>query len=163
MDTAITQQFADGEYTFFLPWPEALAVQRECGRFVEGVREEKALFQIYEEISSGVGQYRETGEVAFLGGSAANIRDIAKVIEYGLIGGNSGLVDGQQIKVNANLAEDLVKNYVYGKTMLPSLFVAYKILAAAIEGIGVKKNLTPNGAVNAESESVQTLSTKEPS
>lgn len=152
MDTAVDLKFADGEYHFALLLPQIFELERNCGGTdAEGFRRGKSIFQIYEEISAGLGLGIDDAPV-FIGGGKANAKDIRETIRLGLIGGGLSPIDAKQ----------LVDDYCFPvRPMTESLGVAWAILRAAIEGVEVKKKAEAT-AVSEADESGQNPSPKEP-
>jgi hypothetical protein len=86
-------------------------------------------------------RHPETGELLFVGGGAAMLKDVRAVIRGGLIGGGEGIVDGETIEVGPMRAGELVEAYTFpARPMIEAVQLAWRILNAAIEGIDVKKN-----------------------
>lgn len=151
MDTAITLQFADGEYLFHLAFPQILELERKCGsRLTDGSLKSKSIFQIFDELSEGIGIGEMDGVAVFRGGGAANALDISEVIRLGLIGGNSGIVDDSEIEVGPLTAGNLVKEYVYPRPLAEGLAVAWAVVNAAISGVQLKKKPEPETEAEAE-------------
>lgn len=146
MDTAVDLKFADSEYHFALLLPQIFELERNCGGTdAEGFRRGKSIFQIYDEISAGLGLFDDAP--VFLGGGRANAKDIRETIRLGLIGGGISPIDAKQ----------LVDDYCFPvRPMTESLGVAWAILRAAIEGVEVKKKV----AVSEDAESAQNPSPK---
>ena len=121
-------KFGDGDYTFALPVTQLLELQRLCGA---------GIFTIYGRVLKG--RYILEGGLKFgvPGECEAHALDVYETIRLGLIGGNSGLVNGQQVTVNANRARELVEIYAHPPVPLKEAWdVAAAILFAAIEGHG---------------------------
>lgn len=157
MDTAVDLKFADGEYHFALMLPQIFELERNCGGLdTDGVRRGKSIFQIYDEISAGLGISVDERPV-FMGGGRANAKDIRETIRLGLIGGGSGVVAGEPVKVSPIDAAQLVDDYCFPvRPIAEGLGVAWAILRASIEGVEIKKK----AAVNPESEPAQNPSEK---
>lgn len=153
MDTAVDLKFADGEYHFALLLPQIFELERNCGGpDSDGVRRGKSIFQIYEELSQGIGISADDG-FAFMGGGKANAKDIREAIRLGLIGGGQSPIDAKQ----------LVDDYCFPvRPIAEGLGVAWAILRAAIEGVEVKKKaeVQEAEAVTPESEPAQNHSEK---
>lgn len=149
VDTAVDLKFADGEYHFALLLPQIFELERNCGGpDSDGVRKGKSVFQIYDELSAGLGLSVDDVPV-FMGGGRANAKDIREAIRLGLIGGGLTPIDAKQ----------LVDDYCFPvRPIAEGLGVAWAILRAAIEGVEVKKK--PVVAVNPESEPAQNPSEK---
>ena len=147
MDTAVDLKFADSEYHFALLLPQIFELERTCGSAdAEGFRRGKSIFQIYEEISAGLGLGIDDAPV-FIGGGKANAKDIRETIRLGLIGGGLSPIDAKQ----------LVDDYCFPvRPIAECLSVAWAILRAAIEGVEVKKKV----AVSEGAESSQNPSPK---
>jgi Phage tail tube protein, GTA-gp10 len=145
MDTAVSLKFGDGEYRFWLPWPQVIELERKCGsKSVDGALIGKSIFTIYDELSAGLGYGEDEVIPVFMGSGKANALDIKEVIRLGLIGGNSGIVDGLPIKVPPLVAAQLVDDYGYpSRPLSECLGVAWAVLHAALIGIEVKKKEEP--------------------
>lgn len=129
-DTRIELDFADGRYSFWLALPQAVELERKCGG--------KSIFAMYDEMGAGLGMAGDAP--VYLGGGKALITDIRETIRLGLIGGNNGFVNGEEIEVGPNRARNLVDEYTYpARPMLEALNVAWSILHAAVVGIDLKK------------------------
>lgn len=133
METAITAKFADGEYRFWLPLPQVFELERSVG----------SLLAVEERLRPGLVQ-TDDGDLAFLGGGSATVKEIRETIRLGLIGGNSAMIDGEEIGVGPIRAKELLDTYVYPERPLgESAALAFSILSAAIRGIEVKKKSEP--------------------
>lgn len=145
MDTKTTIRFGDGDYVAWLPLPQAIELERKCGSMDRnGKVTPKSLFEIYEEIGSGLGIDAD-GEAVFIGGSTASASHINEVIRCGLIGGDEGPADqAGNTLVGPIRAMELISNYGYPSRPLSEVAAtAWKILHAAIVGIDVKKKAEP--------------------
>jgi len=130
-DTAIDLDFGDGRYHFWLALPHVIELERKCGN--------KSIFAMYDAMEAGLGM-NGTAPV-YLGGGTAMVTEIREAIRLGLIGGNSGLVGGEQIEVGPNRARELVDTYTFPhRPLTEGLHVAWSILHAAIVGITLKKS-----------------------
>lgn len=160
MDTAVDLKFANGEYHFALLLPQIFELERNCGGMdSDGVKRGKSIFQIYDELSAGLGLSVE-GDAVFMGGGRANAKDIRECIRLGLIGGGSGVVDGEPVKVSPIDAAQLVDDYCFPvRPIAECLGVAWAILRASIEGVELKKK-PEAGAVNETDASAQNPSEK---
>ena len=130
VDTAVDLKFADGEYHFALLLPQIFELERNCGGpDSDGVRKGKSVFQIYDELSAGLGLSVDDAPV-FMGGGRANAKDIRETIRLGLIGGGQTPIDAKQ----------LVDDYCFpARPMAECLGAAWAIMRATIEGVEVKK------------------------
>lgn len=127
MDTAVILPFGDGQYRFWLPLPQVFELERVCG--------DVSLLAIEERLRGGIGQ-DEAGEYVHVGGGAPMVREIREVIRLGLIGGNSGMVDGAEVEVGPLRAKELIDLYSYpARPLVESALVAWRILHAAIFGV----------------------------
>lgn len=130
VSTSIDLGFADGSYTFALPIPQLLELERKCGN--------KSVFKIYDELSAGLGI--DNGEAVYLGGGAGMLTDLRETIRLSLIGGNAAMVDGEEIAVGPRTALNLVDAYVYpARPLIEGQRIAWAVLKAAIEGVQLKK------------------------
>ena len=140
METGLELDFGDGRYLFALKFPQIIELERKCGRKLpDGTILSKSVFQIFEEMTDGIGVGQDDGQARFVGGGQANALDISETIRLGLIGGNSGLVDGDAIEVGPLTASSLVKSYVHERPLSEGIAVAWAILNAAITGVQLKK------------------------
>lgn len=123
MQTSVDITCFDGEYTFRLPMSGIMAIEQKCGA---GIGEIHA--------RTLVGRYTN-GDVAFGAPLEGRYRygDLIEIIRQGLIGGNSGLVDGQQIKVNSLLANHLIATYVSADSDNP-VERAWELAASVLYG-----------------------------
>jgi hypothetical protein len=135
VDVSLDADFADGHYSFDLKLPQVLELQEKCG---------KGIFAIYSSIQAGRGLFG--GEnIGLFDGAMADYREIRETIRLGLIGGNCGIVDGEQIEVGPLTAKRLVENYVDTRPMQEGWALASAILGARILGAS-KKKVTPEKA-----------------
>lgn len=127
MQTSVDLLCFDGEYTFRLPMSGIIAIEQKCGTGI-GEIHARTLEGRYskDNISFGApleGRYRYS--------------ELIEIIRQGLIGGNSGWVDGQQIKVNSLVANHLIATYVSADKDNPverAWELAASILFACIHG-----------------------------
>lgn len=123
--TSLELKFGDGDYVFALPIPQLRELQRLCGA---------GIFAIYGRVLKGRFVIGEQ-VVADTADAQAFLDDILETIRLGLIGGAGGLVAGEEVKVSALRARQLVETYCYPAAPLrESWSVAAAILAACIEG-----------------------------
>jgi len=136
-DTAISLDFAGGKYRFWLPMPQVVAIERgPVAHKHEGYP--RSIFAMYDQIAAGLGM-ADSGAV-YVGGATALVGDIRNIILQGLIGGNNGLVDGEEMPVGPQTAGELVAEYVFpARPLTEAMHVAWSILHAAIHGIDLKK------------------------
>lgn len=134
MDTAVEQAFGDGTYRFWLPLPQVFEIERKTG---------VSLFEIEEKLRAAMGQ-SEDGEFAFVGGGSAMLGQVIEVLRCGLIGGDSGMVDGEEIEVGPILAKQLVDQYAYpARPLGETAAMAYRVVHAAVFGIKLAAKKKP--------------------
>ncbi len=132
MDTAVTLEFGDGTYRFWLPMARIVEIERLCG--------DKSILVMHSEFSSALEAGEEDEKPTFVGGSAnVKIRDLYEVIRCAAIGGNQCEVAGKVSDVSPIDAKRLAANYVDGRPFVELVEVAFAILDAAIRGVKVKK------------------------
>lgn len=131
METAVNIAFGDGEYGFWLPLPQVFELERSCG--------DVSILTMEERLRSGIGQDVD-GNVSFIGGGGAMAKEVLETIRLGLVGGNSGMVDNQEVEVGPLRAKQLVNLYAYpARPFAESAVIAWQILSAAIFGAKLKK------------------------
>ena len=137
METAVTAEFADGEYRFWLPLPQMTALERACG--------DVSILTLEERMRAAIGQDGET--FVFVGGGSAMVADIRETIRLALIGGDHGMVDGESVEVGPIRAKQLVDEYVCpARPMGEGLVLAWRILHALVFGVRLKKKADEPGA-----------------
>lgn len=130
-DTAISLDFGNGQYRFWLPMARIIEIERLCG--------DKSIVTMFEEMCAGIGISNETNEPRFVGVGPVRLKDVYEVIRCGAIGGGEATVAGETVKVSPNDAAALVREYVDGRPMSETVPVAWAILNAAIMGVSLKK------------------------
>lgn len=142
MDTAIEREFAGGRFTFYLPLPAVLAVEKGPVTPSLRVREYPvSVFQVYDELSVGIGLDVD-GKLVRLPGASIFIGDLHNIIERALVGGNAGEKDGETFDVDAKLAARLVNENLMRNVEGCSL-LAWDILHSLIKGVDLKKKDEP--------------------
>jgi hypothetical protein len=138
----IEREFAGGKFCFALPVPGILAIEK--GPLTPALRSREypiSLFQLYDEISAGIG-LDASGAPVRLPGAHVFYGDLHNILEQALKGGNSGDRDGEQFEVGAQLAARLVNEHlptnIEGCTLL-----VWDILHATIKGVSLKKSPEP--------------------
>lgn len=136
METAVTLDFADGEYRFWLPLPQVVELERKNG--------DTSILVIEERLRGAIGvEESEDGaepKFVFLGGGSAMVGDVRETLRLALLGGNWGMVDGEEIEVGPGLAKQLLANYVYpARPLAEGVVLAWRVLHAAIHGVRLKK------------------------
>jgi hypothetical protein len=131
--TEIELKFADGDYLFALKLPQLAELQTKTGIGV---------FALYGRVLRG--RYVIDSEVIGIAheGTAFDT-DLFETIRLGLIGGGRGLVNGQEVKVDALRARQLVENYCHTAPLREAWSVAAAILTAKIEGYDPGPNVEP--------------------
>ncbi len=127
--TALDLHFADGEYLFDLKLPQLAELQEKRG----------AIFAVYGRVTKGRFYVDESTIIGDTTAAEAFAEDLFETIRLGLIGGGSGMVDGQKVEVDAFTAKKLVERYCHSAPLKQSWAVAAAILAAKIEGYEPKK------------------------
>lgn len=141
METALTADFADGSYRFWLPMSRVVAAEREMGR--DGIP--RSLLGLFYDIGEGLGT--ALGEHVLAGSIPARLSECQTVIRNALIGGNEGMVDGEQIAIGDTLAKELVDTYCYpARPAMHDVALAWQILRAAIYGIDTSGSKKKDGA-----------------
>lgn len=123
--THIEMPFADGVYRFALGLAQIEEIQTKTGDGIGAVYARVLQGRMADDPSVGHPAY-----------GAYKMRDLVETIRQGLIGGGEGLVDGQDVKVTALRANDLVDRYVTAiDAPISELWsLAAAILFAKIEG-----------------------------
>lgn len=126
MQTSVDLAFADGAYTFRLPMRGIIAVEQKCGPIGE----------VYARTLAG--RYATGGNhIVVPTEGRYRMADLVEVIRQGLIGGNKGLVDGQEIAVSSILANHLIDTYVlpdHDNPVARAWELAAAILFTCVEG-----------------------------
>jgi hypothetical protein len=130
VQTEVTAEFADGTYRFWLPLPQMTALERVCG--------DTSILTLEERMRAAIGVAGDDFE--FIGGGAAMITDIRETIRLALIGGNHGMVGGEEVDVGPIRAKQLVDEYVCpARPMSEGIVLAWRILHALVFGARLKK------------------------
>jgi hypothetical protein len=137
VQTWVDLKFADGEYVFKLGVGQIAEIEQKCG---------SGIGAIYARTIKGRYGYKD-GEV-YPDLAEYRFPELVEVIRQGLIGGNSGLVDGQSVTVSPVRASDLIERYVTSATDLRMAMtqvwsLAYAVLSALIEGYTPPKKGEP--------------------
>lgn len=127
--TEIVAEFADGEYRFWLPLPQLFSFEREHGPLL-------AFYgKIYEAIGIG-----GDGQFVYAGPGGPDTAAILALIRLALIGGNQGIVNGEEREVGPILAKNLVAEYCYPfRPIEEAAALAFRIADEAVRGIQLKK------------------------
>lgn len=132
-DTAVSFDFADGHYRFWLPLPQVVELERKTG---------VSILVIEERLRGAIGVDgpQDDPTFLFLGGGSATVADVRETLRLALQGGGGGLVDGQEIEVGPNTARQLVDAYVYpARPFAEGVVQAWRVLHAAIHGVQLVK------------------------
>lgn len=137
--------FGNGEYIMKLTLHGIKEVQEKCGAGIGKVWSRLAASRL-NFIGEDIGIANEAN---------FKIEDIVEPIRQALIGGGSGEVDGEPIKVTPITANKLIENYVIGRPLQEGWATAYAIVGSLIEGYDIgdpnKKKVEPsNGEVTTE-------------
>ena len=144
MDTAVSLDFANGNYRFWLPLPQVFELERLGGvKLPDGSTRNKSILTMFDELDQCLDRYVD-GSVVFVGGGPAIVNDINQIIRLGLIGGGGGMVSGEPVKISPLDAQRLVAEYSYpARPISECVGVAWAILHAAINGVHLKKKAEP--------------------
>lgn len=123
MQTHIDLKFADGTYTFALGLAQIHELQTKCKIGIGGLYARVIQGRLSEDITVGHPAY-----------AAYHMDDLVEVVRQGLIGGGAGMVDGQEVKVGALRANELVERYLVPMPLVEQWNLAAAILFAKIEG-----------------------------
>jgi len=139
LSAQIDLDFADGRYLFALPLPQLEELEERCGYTdTKGNRRRRGVIAVYGDLIAGLDV--QDGQIVAIPqiGQASGV-DARHVIRLGLIGGASGIVEGQPVKVDALVARSLCERYVDPMPIVKRWTMAAAILKAAIEGYEPKK------------------------
>lgn len=139
METAVTLPFADGEYRFWLPLPQVMELQRKTG--------DTSILVIHERLSGSIGVETTNADpiYRFLTGGSAMVEDVRETLRLGLIGGNCGYVNGEEVEVGPLMAKRLVDDYVYpARPFAEGVVQAWQVLQAAIGGVQLSSKKKPH-------------------
>lgn len=123
MQTHIDLEFADGTYRFALGLAQIHELQVKCKIGIGG---------LYARVLQG--RIADNVEVGHPGFAAYHVDDLIEPVRQGLIGGAMGWVDGQEVKVSALRANDLVTRYLLPLPLSQQWNMSAAILYAKIEG-----------------------------
>ena len=149
--TEITLAFADGRYRFF----STLAL------LIEFEKNHGSICMVEPQLRMGIG-LDENGKAIFNGESAAFAPACRDLIRLALIGGNKGIVDGEEVKVGPIRAMELVDLYVFpARPLAEAAALAWQIASVMIYGnelgakladaIGADAEAAPETEANSES------------
>lgn len=134
LSASIDLEFADGSYHFALLLPQLVELEDKCATVDSaGVRRRKGVVAIYSDLIAGLAvQDGQIIAVPQIG--VASAYEAREVIRLALIGGGRGIVDGQEIRIDATAALKLVQNYIDAAPIVARWTLAAAILKAAVEG-----------------------------
>ncbi len=121
--THINLAIADGSYRFALGLAQIPELQLKCDIGIGGLYARVVQGRMTDDITVGHSAY-----------AAYHVNDLIETVRQGLIGGGEGLVDGQNVKVGALRANDLVERYLMPMPLVEQWNLAAAILFAKIEG-----------------------------
>lgn len=125
MQTSISLSFGDGTYTFRLTLPGIVEIQRKA---------KTGIGAVYARVLRG--RYI-TPDLQFGSPLEAtySLEDLRETIRQGLIGGGTGVVDGEIVTVNAQRAQELLETYCFPAAPLSDDWtLSAAILTACVEG-----------------------------
>lgn len=129
----IELEFGDGQYLFALPLAQIAELQRKT---------DAGIGRLYSRLLKGAALV--SGEVVLQPGQAEFFAlDVIETIRHGLIGGNKGMVNGDEIKITPILANRLVDTYVLGRPLSESWSIAVSVLIACVVGYDPPKKDPP--------------------
>jgi hypothetical protein len=121
--THIDLAFADGTYRFALGLEQIHELQTKC---------KAGIGALYARVLQG--RMAEDINVAHPAYAAFHITDLVETVRQGLIGGGQGTVDGQEVKVGALRANELIDRYLMPLPLMEQWNLAAAILYAKVEG-----------------------------
>jgi hypothetical protein len=134
-NTSIDLEFGDGVYTFALPLPQVMELQRKCNA---------GIAELHSRLVKGCFVHPDTNQVH------VDVRvgtfyalDLIETLRHGLIGGGKGVVNGEEIKVTPQLATKLVDAHVLDQPFKDSWNIAVAILMARMMGYDPPKKDPP--------------------
>lgn len=131
--TDITLAFGDGEYRFKLGLSQIAAVEDKCGPIGE----------VFSRLLKG--RYLVNGQpVGSTAEAAFKVADVIEVCRQALIGGGTGLIDGQTVKVDPLKANSLVSIYVADRPLAEGWSLAVAVMTAMMEGYTPPKEQAGN-------------------
>ncbi|NML11304.1 gene transfer agent family protein [Sphingobium sp. AR-3-1] len=140
MQTHRDLEFGDGTYRFMLTMAGILAIEEKCKSRIGAIhRHLLAGRYTKDNVDFGYSLEGDYGAVELL-----------EICRQGLIGGNSGFVDGRDITVSDHLATHLVRTYLHpenGRPIIKAWDIATAIVQACVIGYepegDVKKKKLP--------------------
>lgn len=129
---SVTLLFGDGEYLFRLGIAEIGELQTKCAPPGGTV----GIGEIAARVMRGRYSMDERGTASIGIPTEAewHILDLVETIRLGLVGGGSGVVNGEEVKVNPVRARQLVDLYVMSRPLSEAWTLAAAILTALVVG-----------------------------
>lgn len=128
--TSIELPFADGKYLFRLGLAQINEIQTRCDTGIGAVFARLLKGRFFKRTPEGELAIGDPMQAEY------RIEDVLAVIRQGLLGGGKGKVDGAEVVVDADRANQLINNYVLaeGHPISEAWALAAAILSVAIEG-----------------------------
>lgn len=128
MQTWVDLKFADGEYTFKLGLAQIAEIERRC---------DAGIGAVYARIARG--RYGFDKLDAMPDQAEFRLSELVEVVRQALIGGASGIVDGENVRVTPTRANELVERYVLAPTdhrvaLADAWALAFAVLHALVHG-----------------------------
>lgn len=129
MATDFLADFGDGEYRFWLPLPQLFAFERDHG----------PLLEFWGKLADSIGIDSE-GKFQFLGPNGASAAAMHDLVRVALIGGNHGMVNGEEVEVGPTTAKNLARDYLFPhRPLAEAAALSFRIADAYVRGVEVKK------------------------
>ena len=140
--TWIEVPFGDGVYRFHLGRRQIEELERACGYTGrDGQHVPLGVAAVFARVAKGRA-FLPTGHIDWSNITEAEIlaseitqRDCIETIRLGLIGGNRGIVEGEEVTVSPSRAVQLLDTYVVGQPIEDAWHYAFATLGALIYGI----------------------------
>ncbi|MEI5687744.1 hypothetical protein [Sphingomonas kyungheensis] len=140
--TWIEVPFADGVYRFHLQRAQIQELERKCSyQAKNGEMIPLGIGAIFSRVAKGR-SFLPTGEVDWSAITQAELlaseicqMDCVETIRLALIGGNRGIVDGEELRVGPDRARQLVDTYVVGQPVEDAWHYAFASLGALMYGV----------------------------
>lgn len=150
METSITLEFADGQYEFRLGLAQIHEIERKCSAGIS---------EVFSRVMAGTLQ-EDDGQILLSPmQSKFYASDLIESIRQGLIGGKSGMVDGEPVQVTPGMAAKLIKAYVEDQPLMHSWELACAILGSSMIGYeppGKKSSVATEGKTQETEQSDST-------
>lgn len=124
MQTHVELFFGDGQYTFRLGLRQIVAIEDKCA---------SPIGEVFARLLKG--RYN-TGDVTFGMPTEGGFKlaDCVEVIRQGLIGGASGMVDGEPVIVTPLTANALIDVYIVTRPLQEAWNIAAAVMSALVVG-----------------------------